>query len=67
MTMTRKAMVHSANEVQDVEIIQYKNLNNVTVKTQSGIVCHAIDNPFSGLIYADDIYGIIEAGEEPTC
>lgn len=60
--MTRKAMVHSAQEVQDVEIIQYKSANDITVRTKSGTVCHAIDNPFTGLIYADDLYAIIEGG-----
>ena len=28
------------------------------VKTKQGMICSAIDNPFTGLLYVDDIYGV---------
>jgi len=52
-------------EKEEVEIIDIKTENDTTVyhvKTQDGIKCTAIFNPFSCAYYADDIYGVIDEG-----
>lgn len=54
-----KAMVHSTESVQEITVLEKTGNNNYTVKTQSGVLCTAIFNPFTGLYYADDIYGVI--------
>ena len=62
------AMVHSEESKgeQEIEFIGYKD-NNGNWKyeaiTAKGIHCTAIFNPFTGLYYADDIYGIIEGDQ----
>lgn len=59
-----EAMVHSVKQIQKVEIIQWNSSNDIIVKTVNGVTCHAIWNPFNGLIYADDLYAVIKEGEE---
>lgn len=54
------AMVHSKGKIEEVTILEEKAMDNITVKTKEGIVCKAIYNPFSNLIYADDLYAVIE-------
>lgn len=56
--MKRQAMIHSLEEIREVEIVEYKDLNHVVAKFNDKLYT-AIDNPFSGLIYVDDIYGEI--------
>lgn len=62
----RNAIIHSLdqteNKVQPVEVITHNGNNDVIVK-YDGKTCHAIDNPFTGYLYVDDIYGIIDTGE----
>ena len=50
----QEAMIHSKNARGMVEIIRKAGDNDYIVKTEDGIVCHAIFNPFVGLFYADD-------------
>lgn len=49
---------------QQVELLDSKPNENgriiCTVKTNDGIVCNAIFNPFTCCYYADDVYGVIE-------
>ena len=59
----RKAMIYvdgTNDYMADVEVVEYKSANNVTVRLQNGTLCHAIDNPFTGLLYADPVYAKIE-------
>lgn len=56
-----KAMVHSKQAIESVTILDKKHgVNSYVVKTEEGIICSAIFNPFTGLYYADDLYGVIE-------
>lgn len=59
------AMVHSEESKgpQKIEIIAYKDNDGkwkYEAITAKGIHCTAIFNPFTGLYYADDIYGQID-------
>lgn len=55
---TARAMIHSTNSIGLVEIlVKFNNQNKYIVRTDSGIECTAIYNHFTGLYYADDIYG----------
>jgi len=57
------AMVHSKEQREEVELLEKIGDNNYLVKTNDGVKCTAIFNPFVGIYYADDIYGVIEKGE----
>lgn len=59
MEKTVKAMVHSLKALDDVIIIRENGINNV-IAEYKGKKCTAVFNPFSGLYYVDDIYGVIE-------
>lgn len=54
------AMVHSKEQREEVELIKKIGDNNYLVETNDGVKCTAIYNPFVGIYYADDIYGIIK-------
>lgn len=54
------AMVHSKEKREEVELIKKIGDNNYLVETNDGVKCTAIYNPFVGIYYADDIYGIIK-------
>lgn len=56
--MMAKAMVHSLSDMAEVEILTQNGPNNITAKYR-GKVCTAIRNPFNGLLYVDDVYGVI--------
>jgi hypothetical protein len=58
MTQKRLAIVHSREKegARPVEVLCYKDSADVIVVTEDGAICHAIDNPFTGLLYADDVY-----------
>ena len=63
--MVRDACIHSLKgAVEPVKVLCYRSVNDVVVKTCRGDVVTAVDNIFSGYIYADDVYGIIRH-EEP--
>lgn len=51
-------------KLQEVELLDSKTDENgstvYTVKTNDGIVCRAIFNPFNCCYYADDVYGVME-------
>lgn len=53
-------MVHSKEKREEVEFIKKIGNNNYLVETNDGVKCTAIFNPFVGIYYADDIYGIIK-------
>lgn len=57
------AMVHSKEQREEVELLEKIGDNNYLVKTNDGVKCTAIFNPFVGIYYADDIYGVIKKGE----
>ena len=62
--MSLTACIHSKEgKIEQVELVEKKEGNNYIVKTQDGITCTAIFNGFSGLYYADDLFGIIEKEE----
>ena len=54
--MEREAMIHSKNKTDIVRVVQYLDLNHVIVEYE-GKHYTAVDNPFTGLTYCDDIYG----------
>ena len=55
---TARAMIHSLNAQGDVTILHEKG-NNDVIAEYKGVRCTAIYNPFSGLYYVDDIYGVL--------
>lgn len=58
-----KAMVHSTNTQDEVELIE-KRAKDYIVKTKEGVYCTAIFNVFTGLYYADDLYGVLKECKE---
>ncbi len=62
-----KAMVHSLKAQDDVAIL-HENGSNDVVAEYKGIRCTAIFNPFAGMFYVDDIYGILPDQHKcPSC
>lgn len=58
-----KAMVHSKKTVEEVTLIETgvkPYSNDYVCITKDGVKCTAIYNCFTGLYYADDLYGVIE-------
>lgn len=60
--MKVKAMIHSQNDIRECEIVD-KVGDNQYIAEYRGIRCTAIFNPFTGLYYVDDIYGIVGDGK----
>ena len=56
---TTKAMIYSSEEQVEVTILHHKN-NNDVVAEYNGIRCTAVYNPFTGLFYVDDIFGVLK-------
>lgn len=58
------AMVHSKEQREEVELLETihegKNGKYYIVKTNDGVLCTAIFNPFNCIYYADDLYGIVK-------
>ena len=64
---TAKAMIHSLKKEDEVIILHEKGINDV-IAEYKGKRYTAIYNPFAGLFYVDDIYGILpEQHICPTC
>ena len=62
-----KAMIHSL-KAQDEVVILHRKGNNDVVAEYRGTRCTAVYNPFVGLFYADDIYGILPDSHRcPVC
>jgi hypothetical protein len=62
-----KAMVHSLKSQDEVIILHERGSNDV-IAEYNGKRCTAIFNPFVGLFYVDDIYGILPNQNEcPVC
>lgn len=59
MNIKVRALVHSTNTVKEVTLIEKTGDNKYIVRTDSGVLCTAIFNPFTNLYYADDLYGKI--------
>ncbi len=57
--MKVSAMVHSKNAVEEVELLEKTGDNAYLVKV-GNVTCTAIFNPFVGLYYADDKYGVVK-------
>ena len=55
-------MVHSINAVKKVEIIEKRGDNEYLAKV-GDVVCTAIFNPFVGLYYVDDVYGVVKSND----
>lgn len=53
------AMIHSLHSKREVLIIAYED-NNHCQAVFGDKLCSAIYNPFTGMFYVDDIYGVIE-------
>lgn len=58
MSFKTEAMVHSIKAVKEVEIIEKRGDNDYLAKV-GDVVCTAIFNPFVGLYYVDDVYGVV--------
>ena len=52
------AMVHSLGAPAEVTILE-KTGDNQYVAEYEGIKCSSIFNPFVGMHYVDDVYGVI--------
>lgn len=64
---TAKAMIHSLKALGEVTILHEKNSNDV-IAEYKGKRCTAVYNPFVGLYYVDDIYGILPDEHKcPVC
>lgn len=64
---TAKAMIHSIKAQDKVTILHEKNLNDV-IAEYKGKRCTAVFNPFVGLYYVDDIYGVLsDKSKCPNC
>ena len=62
-----KAIVHSLKAQDDVTILHEKGSNDV-VAEYKGVRCTAIFNPFAGMFYVDDIYGVLPDQHKcPSC
>lgn len=59
LTQKVTAMVHSLNDKAEVTIINKAGDNDYRAE-YDGKVCTAIFNPFVGMYYVDDVYGIVE-------
>ena len=56
-----RAMVHSKKTIEEVTLIERTPFgNDFACITKDGVKCSAIYNCFTGLYYADDLYGVIE-------
>ena len=59
------AMVHSKEHTEDITIIEKDmRANKFVCVTKDGVKCTAIYNIFTGLYYADDLYGVIKDKED---
>ena len=58
MSFKVNAMVHSINAIKEGEIIEKRGDNDYLAKV-GDVVCTAIFNPFVGLYYVDDVYGVV--------
>lgn len=58
MSFKVNAMVHSIKAIKEVEIIEKRGDNDYLAKV-GDVVCTAIFNPFVGLYYVDDVYGVV--------
>lgn len=62
MSFKTEAMVHSINAIKEVEIIKKRGDNDYLAKV-GDVVCTAIFNPFVGLYYVDDVYGVVKSSD----
>ena len=62
MSFKVNARVHSSKAVKEVEIIEKRGDNDYLAKV-GNVVCTAIFNPFVGLYYADDVYGVVKSSD----
>jgi hypothetical protein len=62
-----KAQIHSLQAQDEVTILHDKNSNDV-IAEYNGKRCTTIFNPFVGLYYVDDIYGVLPYPNKcPVC
>lgn len=57
------AMIHSLNSTREALIVSFED-NNHCRAIFGNKLCSAIYNPFSGLFYVDDLYGVLEEWKE---
>ena len=55
-------MVHSICKFKEIEVLEKRGDNNYLVKV-GDVICSAIFNPFVGLYYADDVYGVVKSND----
>ena len=60
--MKTTAMVHSLKGTAEVTILK-KVGDNEYIANYRGTKCTAIFNPFSGMYYVDDVYGVLRNQE----
>ena len=58
-----KSMVHSTNQIETVTLLHEDGPNDCLVM-RGRKVCTAIYNPFVGLYYTDDVYGVIADADQ---
>ena len=62
MSFKAEAMVNSIGKVKEIEVLEKRGDNNYLVKV-GDVICSAIFNPFVGLYYADDVYGVVKSND----
>lgn len=56
--MKVQCMIHSLSAMDEATIVFMRGNNNV-VAEYKGKRCTAVYNPFVGLFYVDDVYGVV--------
>ena len=54
------AMIHSRDAKGQIEVLRKVGDNDYIVRTEDGVMCHAIFNFYVGLYYADDLYAVVK-------
>ncbi|MFR8872589.1 MAG: hypothetical protein ACLVHV_03415 [Oscillospiraceae bacterium] len=54
-----QAMIHSLNSKRDVLILSFEDINHCRAVFGNKLGT-AVYNPYAGLFYVDDVYGVIE-------
>ena len=53
------AMIHSLGSEHEALIVRFED-NNHCLAVFGNKLCSAVYNPYTGMFYVDDIYGVIE-------
>ena len=60
MSFKAEGMVHSIGKGKEIEVLEKRGDNDYLAKVDD-VVRTAIFNPFVGLYYVDDVYGVVKS------